>query len=108
MIKILGYYSGQYGSVKLLDMDNHYKVVFDTNVRPGIIYHREIPCQTYDAALHKYLAIEKIYTAQQPALCGFYSNSGLKPVCSKDNCPKLLGGAAFWERFAYNCVYNSK
>lgn len=99
-------YTTIHGCIRIIAMDELYSVIFSTMVRPGLVYHKEIPHLSYDEAIAKYNAIAQIYKYDTEAKCGF--NKKAKCVCRKSNCPYVLGNRNFWDYSSYDCFYRGR
>ena len=61
----------------------------------------------FEVAVDEYRAcIDKLHGRTPARTCAVNPNGHRK--CSAANCPKSLGGAAFWQIFRESCLYRTK
>lgn len=61
----------------------------------------------FDVAVDEYRAcIDKLHGRTSARTCT--ANAAGRCKCSAANCPKSLGGAAFWQIFRESCLYRTK
>ncbi len=110
MQNVLHKYSGARGSLKLIHDGKSYTLNIETRDGSGTSTKTEIH-DTYDLAWTQYLAQWRIFTGlatedKKSAPQCHFNTTVCK--CSADACPKILGGAAFWELFRNHCQYHTK
>lgn len=107
-MKIIEEYISYHGNVRLIRARKYYHVVFNTIVRPGVVYRNEFTHLSHNEAIVKYNAIAKIYKQDAQAKCGFNKNTKVKKVCCESNCPYVLGNKKFWDNSSYDCCYKCR
>lgn len=61
----------------------------------------------FDVAVDEYRAcVDKLNNRTSARMCA--ANPAARCKCSANNCPKYLGGAAFWQIFRESCLYRTK
>ena len=61
----------------------------------------------FEEAVDEYRAyIDKLHDRVPARMCA--ANPVARCKCSAANCPKSLGGAAFWQIFRESCLYRTK
>ena len=61
----------------------------------------------FEVAVDEYRAcVDKLNNRTSARMCA--ANAAGRCKCSAANCPKSLGGAAFWQIFRESCLYRTK
>lgn len=107
-MKTVTEYSTDNGTVMILQGTKYFCVACHTLISPGGWRIREFGRLSYEEALEKFAEMKAelnncVYAKPR---CK-YSSVRTRP-CNSRNCPKRLGGAAFWEIFSNTCCYKTR
>ena len=104
MEKVLATHETNMGAVYLYANGGGYIVWTVTNLMPGYAGHSQTGMLPYDIALARYEdAVRRLNGVSVPCACRFVSDNMRR--CRPENCPRQLGGRAFWMIFGPSCNY---
>lgn len=102
-MKILVKYSTNKGDLWMGQGEQYFGVACHTLISPGSWRIREFGRLSHEDALEKFAELKAELDGRQyiKPKCK-YSAARTRP-CNLRNCPKKIGGAAYWEIFSNSC-----
>lgn len=101
------YYYSRGGEVFFYEDGNAFSVLMKQYIGDGTFHCKVFTTPDYEVAVDKYKGYMEILNGDTPArVC--VSNPNRRRKCSAENCPKKLGGSAFWQLFRDSCLYRTK
>ncbi len=106
-MNILAKYHDEKGSVFISKEDNAFFVVMQKKNGPGVYHCYTKGFYDFEEAIDEYKAcIDKLYDKVADRVCVVRQNRHCK--CSAKNCPKKLGGKAYWQLFRDACLFRTR
>ncbi len=108
MLKEIKTYESEYGNVSLMRDMGGYSVLLSKylNGYSSIMRCRARSFADIELALDQYRDFIEFLHGRQPVnMCSCKSR---RQSCSAKNCPKKLGGVAYWQLFRNSCLYRTR
>lgn len=107
MLKIRANYIDDKGEVLILNNDNTFSVFMKKQIQPGFFRCYVRTYYDIEEAVDDYKAcIDKLNNRIPARMCS--ANPKRRRKCCADNCPKKLGGPAYWQLFRETCLNRTK
>lgn len=107
MLKIQANYVANNGEVFMFNNETMFSVFMKRKVQPGLFRCYVRNFYEFEEALDDYKAcIDKLNNRVPARMCSV--NPKHRRRCCAQNCPKRLGGAAYWQLFREACLNRTK